>query len=219
MIYEIFKPSHFAAGDEGPGAGRRNLIMAPSTSTTLLRDIASSAEHARWSEFVSRYRPMMLAFMNEHFPFVSAEDAIQETLVALVKAIPNYRYDPESTGLFRSYLTGILSHKAVDLCRKNSRHEALKEEWRKRCEEAQEVAPAREDVRKTILEIAMRQLMLDEFGRQQDEIEDHDRALRDRASCAVAWREAFHTGAPSARPEHRQLGPPGKKALHFLFGP
>ena len=148
-------------------------MMVPSTSTTLLRDIALSAEHARWSEFVSRYRPMMLAFLNEHFPFVSAEDAIQETLVALMKAIPNYRYDPESTGLFRSYLTGILSHKAVDFCRRNSRHEALKEEWRKRCEEAQEVAPTREDVRKTILEIAMRQLMLDDSIRERTKLIFH----------------------------------------------
>lgn len=64
--------------------------MLQSTSTTLLRDIASSAEHARWSEFVARYRPMMEAFLAERFPSVSAEDVIQETLVALAKAIPNY---------------------------------------------------------------------------------------------------------------------------------
>ena len=116
---------------------------------------------------------MMLAFLNEHFPFVSAEDAIQETLVALVKAIPNYRYDPESTGLFRSYLTGILSHKAVDLCRRNSRHEALKEEWRTRYEAALEIAPAREDVRKDILEIDMRQLMLDDSIRERTKLIFH----------------------------------------------
>ena len=151
--------------------------MVQSTSTTLLRDIASSAEHARWSEFVSRYRPMMEAFLAGRFPFVSAEDVIQETLVALAKAIPNYRYDPESMGLFRSYLTGILAHKAIDICRKNSRHEALKEEWRKRYEEAQEAAPAREDVRKTILEIAMRQLMLDESIRERTKLIFHKVAV------------------------------------------
>lgn len=151
--------------------------MVQSTSTTLLRDIASSAEHARWSEFVSRYRPMMEAFMSARFPFVSAEDAIQETLVALARAIPNYRYDPGSTGLFRSYLTGILAHKAVDLCRRNARHEDVKEEWRKRCEVAQESAPAREDIRKTILEIAMRQLMLDDSVRERTKLVFHKVAV------------------------------------------
>jgi len=37
--------------------------MIPETSTTLLRDISGNAENARWPEFVSRYRPMMLAFL------------------------------------------------------------------------------------------------------------------------------------------------------------
>ena len=151
--------------------------MLQSTSTTLLRDIASSAEHARWSEFVARYRPMMEAFLAERFPSVSAEDVIQETLVALAKAIPNYHYDPESTGHFRSYLTGILAHKAVDICRRNSRHAALKDEWRKRCEETQQTAPAREDVRKTILEIAMRQLMLDDSIRERTKLIFHKVAV------------------------------------------
>ena len=136
--------------------------MSRLTSTTLLRDIASSAEHARWSEFVSRYRPMMEAFLAEHFPFLPADDAIQETLLALVKALPSYRYDPDSTGFFRNYLTGVLVQKAVDICRRNSRYDALKLEWRKRCDEAMLMAPKKEDVRKVVLEIAMRQLMLED---------------------------------------------------------
>ena len=129
---------------------------------------------------------MMEAFLSERFPFVSADDAIQETLVALARAIPNYRYDPGATGLFRSYLTGILAHKAVDFCRRNARHAVLKEEWRKRCEAAQEIAPAREDVRKTILEIAMRQLMLDESIRERTKLIFHEVAVEGRAPEEVA---------------------------------
>jgi len=47
--------------------------MTPETSTTLLRDIASSAENARWGEFCARYEPMMRGYLREHFPYVEAD--------------------------------------------------------------------------------------------------------------------------------------------------
>ena len=46
----------------------------PTTSTTLLRDLAQDSQHARWGEFVARYRPMMEAFMREHFPSLDADN-------------------------------------------------------------------------------------------------------------------------------------------------
>ena len=84
----------------------------PETSTTLLRDLAQDSRHARWGEFVSRYRPMMEAYMRTHFPAVDADDAIQETLIALIKVFPVYRYSPDETGAFHNYLTGILRRRA-----------------------------------------------------------------------------------------------------------
>ena len=42
-------------------------MKIPTTSTTLLRDVAASAENARWSELVAIYRPMLTAFMRERF--------------------------------------------------------------------------------------------------------------------------------------------------------
>lgn len=85
----------------------------PRTSTTLLRDLAQDSQHARWGEFVARYRPMMEAYLRERFPHVDVDDAVQETLIALIKSMPVYRYVPEETGHFHSYLTGILRHKAL----------------------------------------------------------------------------------------------------------
>ena len=61
------------------------MANVPDTSTTLLRDVAGSADNPRWSEFVARYRPMMEAFMRERFPSLEADDIIQETLVALCR--------------------------------------------------------------------------------------------------------------------------------------
>ena len=65
--------------------------MIPTTSTTLLRDIAQDAQNVRWGEFVARYRPMMEAFMRERFPSLEADDVIQETLIALCRVLPSYR--------------------------------------------------------------------------------------------------------------------------------
>lgn len=89
------------------------MARLPTTSTTLLRDLAQDSQHARWGELVARYRPMMEAYLRERFPHVDVDDAVQETLIALIKSMPVYRYVPEETGHFHSYLTGILRHKAL----------------------------------------------------------------------------------------------------------
>ena len=49
------------------------MSMVPTTSTTLLRNLAQDSQHARWGEFVARYRPMMEAFLRESYPGVEAE--------------------------------------------------------------------------------------------------------------------------------------------------
>ena len=97
----------------------------PTTSTTLLRDIAQDSRNARWDEFVSRYRPMMEAFMRERFPSLEADDIIQETLFALCKVLPSYRYAPDEKGHFHNYLTGILRNKALRQLRKDCQRAEL----------------------------------------------------------------------------------------------
>lgn len=97
------------------------MANIPITSTTLLRDLAVDSQHARWVEFVARYRPMMEAFMRERFPSLDADDTIQETLAAVCRIMPSYRYDPDGKGHFRNYLTGILRNKALNSLRKKQR--------------------------------------------------------------------------------------------------
>ena len=138
--------------------------MTPETSTTLLRDIASSSAHARWGEFCARYEPMMRAFLRERFPLVDADDVVQETLVALARALPGYHYDPKERGFFHNYLTGILRNKALDAVRAGKRVEKLKECVAKEapdpCRDAQE-ADYR-SWRAAIFEIALQQFLADE---------------------------------------------------------
>ena len=137
------------------------MAHIPTTSETLLRDLAASAENARWAEFVTRYRPMMEAYMRERFPSVEADEAIAETLIALLDVFRGYRYDPEETGRFHNYLTGILRHKALRLCKKAEWERSLRE----RAAEEPKVPlddPEEENYRKSLFDIAVRQFFDDE---------------------------------------------------------
>ena len=107
------------------------MASIPATSTTLLRDLANDSQHARWAEFVTRYRPMMEAFMRERFPSLDADDVIQETLIAVCTALPSYRYVPEEKGYFHNYLTGILRNKALRQLHKDQRQAEIADEMRR----------------------------------------------------------------------------------------
>ena len=136
----------------------------PTTSTTLLRDLAQDSQHARWGEFVARYRPMMEAFMCERFPGVEADDIIQETLVALCKVLPSYRYAPDEKGHFRNYLTGILRHRALRMLGEENRRAKLAAAVRRAGGEACPRAAAEADDatwRESLFETALCQFLSD----------------------------------------------------------
>ena len=137
--------------------------MTPETSTTLLRNI-TDADSVRWPEFVSRYRPMMTAYLASHFPALDADDMIQETFVALFNVLPRYRYDPGETGRFRNYLTGILRKRALKQCEKADKDRMAKNELQKGLSDPSLPRPSdgHDEWRKAILEIAMRVLLDDD---------------------------------------------------------
>ena len=136
----------------------------PTTSTTLLRELAQDSQHARWGEFVARYRPMMEAFMRERFPSLDADDVIQETLIELIRVFPVYHYSPVEKGHFHNYLTGILRHRALRILGEEKRRAELSADMRRigragspmSAEEADDAA-----WRESLLEIALQQLLAD----------------------------------------------------------
>ena len=136
----------------------------PTTSTTLLRDLAQDSQHARWGEFVARYCPMMEAFMRERFPSLDADDVIQETLIELIRVFPVYHYSPGEKGHFHNYLTGVLRHRALRMMNEEETRAARQ---RKCAEEASSggtrSCASEEDAawRESLLEIALRQLLSD----------------------------------------------------------
>lgn len=156
------------------------MASIPATSTTLLRDLANDSQHARWAEFVTRYRPMMEAFMRERFPSLDADDVIQETLIAVWAALQYYRYAPEEKGYFHNYLTGILRNKALRQLHKKQRQAEIADEMRRSRGDAPQCmanggrarSPSvsqgviqgddEQSWRVTLVEIALQQLMSDE---------------------------------------------------------
>lgn len=128
------------------------------TSTTLLRQLAADSRHSRWTEFVARYEPLMHAYLRTRFPFVEADDVVSETLVALVDVLAHYRYDPQETGRFHNYLTGVLRHKALRACRAADRNSRLKAGWREditACAGESASAADEEAYRQALFEIAV----------------------------------------------------------------
>jgi len=133
----------------------------PVTSVSLLRAISGHPESERWYEFARTYEPYLRKFVESHFPTIEADDVLQETVLALMKRLPGYRYLPDENGHFRNYLAGIAKFKALDILRKRSRetakHGAFKEDPTARMPPAEDKAWQQD-----ALETALAQLLADE---------------------------------------------------------
>jgi RNA polymerase sigma factor (sigma-70 family) len=61
---------------------------------------------------------MIDGFLIKYFPSVDAAEVVNETLIALVKKLPVYVYDPDKKGHFRNFLIGIVRYKAIEQIKK-----------------------------------------------------------------------------------------------------
>lgn len=137
----------------------------PQTRISLINTIANHPESARWTEFWRAYEQPMRAYLASHFPTIEADDIIQETMVALMKALPNYRYDPDRKGHFRNYLIGIIRHKAVsEIRRRQAESDHIDAYAKNRVEHFhdEEDDANSDSMRKDIFEAAVTQLMADD---------------------------------------------------------
>jgi RNA polymerase sigma-70 factor (ECF subfamily) len=80
---------------------------------------AGSQRDAELSEALEGHRPYLLRYAMFHLHDPSlAEDAVQETLLAALRASDRYAGQAQ----FRTWLTAILKHKIVDLVRRERRY-------------------------------------------------------------------------------------------------
>ena len=141
----------------------------PKTSVSLLEALSGDASSVRWTEFYNKYEGPMRAFLQAHFPTVEADDVIQETLIALVKCLPNYRYVPDEHGYFHNYLMGIVKHKALDIVRRQTARSVIRsqlekeeQERMKRFQEPRDEAEEEADWQNAVKEAALEQLLADD---------------------------------------------------------
>ena len=100
--------------------------------------------------------------MRAEFSELDADEIIQETLIALVGALPNYTYDPDEKGHFHNYLTGILRRSALMAKGREARRVEVLEDYGKKSPDAPSAAEQEEkDWRESLYEIALQQLLAD----------------------------------------------------------
>ena len=136
------------------------MSSVPETSITLLKDLARGTGTARWSEFVARYDGLMRGFLCQRFPDLEADDIVQNSLVALSKALPEYRYTPDEKGYFRDYLIGVVRHKALDAARRRDA-EAEKRRGFAGERDCHRTSPCDKAWREALMNAALEQLMAD----------------------------------------------------------
>lgn len=126
------------------------------TTDTLLKGLAEGNE-SRWARFYRDYAPLMEQTLTKRgISHADAEEAIQDTLLELVKIMPTYKYDKARKGAFHSLLFKIAQNKAVDRMRKAKANAEKIARFA-----AEPVMPSEEDWRRETFNIALRRVFAD----------------------------------------------------------
>lgn len=135
----------------------------PQTSRRLIAALGTDLGSSRWNEFIAAYAPGLRDYALRHFPRLDADDLLQETLLAFIRRLPNYVYDPEAKGAFHAYLVGILRICALTAISRTAREsqklETAGEQLQPQAED--EDAQARQRWQEAAYEIALRQFIAD----------------------------------------------------------
>ena len=88
----------------------------------LLR--ARDGDPDAWTDLSNLYRPLIMGWLRrQSVPVNDLEDLTQETLLALVKALPSFTH-PGHAGAFRGWLRTIVGNRARDYWRASNRYPA-----------------------------------------------------------------------------------------------
>jgi RNA polymerase sigma-70 factor (ECF subfamily) len=86
--------------------------------------LSDPADDLAWNEFLEIYQPLLLGLASRFgLQDADASEVVQETLLAVVGAIPNFRAK-DHPGAFRGWLTAIARNKLVDHLAKRARQES-----------------------------------------------------------------------------------------------
>lgn len=93
--------------------------MDLATRLSLLNRLKQGSANRDWEQFYSKYSTVILSFarkqgLDEH----TASDALQETMMVVMRKLPSFEYDAER-GRFRNWLMTIVANKAREARRRS----------------------------------------------------------------------------------------------------
>lgn len=81
-----------------------------STHVSLLQSLATGPQSPSWAQFCEQYGELIRGFARRQgVQQTDCDDVLQDVLVNLTSALPNFQYDP-ARGRFRGYLKTITLH-------------------------------------------------------------------------------------------------------------
>jgi len=88
------------------------------THASLLGRLRNRDDQKSWDEFDRTYRRLIIAFaLNQGLDQEEAKDVVQETWLAVVKAIGKFEYDPARSS-FKNWLLTVTRHRIADYIRR-----------------------------------------------------------------------------------------------------
>jgi len=104
-------------------------MYAQTTHSTLIARLAAATDDGAWREFCVRYGDLIHNVARHRgLQPTDGDDVLQDVLLALRKAMPNFRYD-RSRGTFRGYLKTVTLH-AIYARSRQKRGESPLPDWR-----------------------------------------------------------------------------------------
>src|SRR5690349_9984870 len=99
------------------------------TNETLLERVRKTDAHEAWKLFYEQYWAVILGYarklgLNPH----QAEEVLQETMVTLMRQLPEFQYD-RSRGKFRNFLLTIVHRKSLAALRRTKRERDTNVPW------------------------------------------------------------------------------------------
>jgi RNA polymerase sigma factor (sigma-70 family) len=103
----------------------RAIDISTPTRTTLLRAVRDMDNHGGWREFYDRYaRVIHDAARSQGLSEAEAQDVVQETLLSVVRTMPDFQYDPARCS-FKTWLLHLTKCRIADHFRRLPPHRLM----------------------------------------------------------------------------------------------
>jgi len=155
------------AGSRTALNGKHPMCPELKTRESLLSRLRKTGEDGDWQSFYDQYRHVILSFCRRQgLDEFSAHDVLQETVILLMRKLPEFRYDP-AQGKFRNWLLKLVARKISD-ARKRARRARLvfveesSGQMREACSDEAGVTESVENAwRQALMEEALRRIKSD----------------------------------------------------------